>query len=67
MARSFRSRYVVDPRIKNAKRVKAINFAYATLKCWAVALAEGPDRRPVIARDLAQHARELIAAFGVRA
>ena len=66
--------YELEPRIKSTKRRQAIKAAYSTLKCWSVSLANAESdavadlmrQRPVIARDLAEKTRELIAAFGVR-
>jgi hypothetical protein len=62
-----RQRFRVDPRLK-WRRQFAIERAYNSLVCWAVELTDPHGSpRPVIARDLAEKARVLIAEFGVRA
>lgn len=64
---SARQKYRVDPRLK-PRRQLAIERAYSALACWAVSLTDPHGSpRPVIARDLAEKARALIAEFGVRA
>lgn len=55
--------YRVDPRIKNRKRCEAIENTYFSLALWAVHLS---GDRQAIARSLAKHAREMVAAFGVK-
>lgn len=62
-------RYRIDPRIKNFTRQRALEQTYSELALWAKTLANGDgcSQRTVIARGLAEQARALIQAFGVRA